>query len=1055
MTDDRSKKTVAQLADQIVATWPDAWFRPRPIEAMKHVAELKSTCGQGMDLQRNEAEAVEQLLNILGNEVFARDITQLLSFARDKASDERIAQIQEKIKAVTLAKNKEWLERQEARELENRKRRDAIQREERKKRAAEELEEYKKRELVEREARETREAEAKARELLLKNLREKVYPKFESDFLNVDAVFVQNSLWVGLEEDYKALKNEFLRNWFREDEKSSGRLLSDLDPEQLQAIGSVDGNFQVVARAGSGKTTVSVYRAYFLIKHCKIRPDQIMLLAFNRDAALEIRRRLLFLFKPEAEKIYKTKRSKLIASRDKGVKSIFDIENEVVVELVETLGIELPFAMTFHALAYAIVRPEGAVLKDDPNSKDRTLSATVQELVDEVLKDQGKADSIRKLMMRHFRNDWEFLNSEEYGLSGEELLLWRRSLPNQTIDGKYRKSPGEKVISDFLFEHSVDYHYERNFWWGDTNYKPDFTILKPGSGKSGLVIEYFGLDDFAYLEQIKEKRKYWQQEKSWSLIELWPKDLAKGGDYLASLLTPHFKKLGIPTKKLTDEEIWALIENDAILQYTELLTGFITRCRQIGWDSIRLGEKIKVHSADQDSVEGLFLKQAAYMFDKYERTLKANGDIDFSELIVDSVRQIRGGNAAFYRRSGNGNLGSLRYIFVDEFQDFSFLFDSMIKSILDLNEQVSIFCVGDNWQAINGFAGSDLHYFENFQASMPNSKRIYLSTNYRSDANIVEFGNSIMDVMSGFDKNAVASKPSINMPLLGYLDELAPSPAEFERSENDLITPALLRIVNSQLLLDRDVVVLSRAKNIPYYTDSSESGRKVKNLESFLEHLQSFFPEELSKRISISTTHRYKGRERQAVIILDANEKRYPLIHRNWIFGRIFGITIPTLVDDDRRLFYVAATRAIEQLFVISESRDSITPYVPGLGIGNALMDWNEYSEPVSKVNPLLVQITGTTWLINKPLVANGFRFFPKTKIWQKAFLPMAFSVDELKTQSWANYSEEISNTEIQVLVTKEPHGEIAQFEVRNGEWITRFDRLVLLDDDESTKDQG
>ena len=1046
MTDDPNKKTVAQLADQIVATWPDSWFRPRPIEAMKHVADLRTTSGQGMDLQGSEAEAVDQLINILGKEVFARDITQLLSFARDKASDKRIAQIQEKIKAVTVAKNKEWLERQEARELDNRKRRDAIEREEKKKRAARELEEYKRRESADREVREIREAESKARELLLTNLKDRIIPKFKSDFLGADAVFAQNSLWVGLEEDYNSLKNDFLRNWFREDEKSSGRLLSNLDPEQLQAIGSVDGNFQVVARAGSGKTTVSVYRAYFLIKHCKIRSDQILLLAFNRDAALEIRRRLLFLFKPDAEKLYKSKRSKLIASGDKGVKSIFDIESQVVGDLVETLGIELPFAMTFHALAYAIVRPEGEVLKDDPSSKDRTLSATVQGLVDEVLKDQEKASSIRDLMMRHFRNDWEFFNSEEYGMSGEELLLWRRSLPNQTIDGKYRKSPGEKVISDFLFEHSVEYHYERNFGWDNKNYRPDFTIMKPGSGKSGLVIEYFGLNDSAYVEQIENKRKYWHKKDSWKLIEVYPEDLAKGLDRLASILAPHIKSLGIPIRRLTDEEIWKLIEDDAILKYTELLTGFITRCRQIGWDSERLGQEIERHSAKRESVEGLFLKQAAFLFGAYEATLKAKGETDFSELIADAVHQIESGSTAFYRRSGNGNLASLRYIFVDEFQDFSFLFDAMVKAILNIDNQVSLFCVGDNWQAINGFAGSDLHYFENFQESIPNSKRIYLSTNYRSDANIVNFGNDVMAASSGFDQKAVPSKPSANIPLIGYLEAFAPSPTEIERSENDLITPALLRLIESQLVLDRDVVVLSRANSIPYYTDSSESGRKVKNLETFIKHLQSFFPEEISKRISINTAHRYKGRERQAVIILDANEKRYPLIHRDWIFSQIFGVNIPTLAEDDRRLFYVAATRAIDQLFVIAESRETLTPYVQEFGSGHAVLDWGEYRAPASNVNPLIVQVSGSTFSVKEHLSSSGFRYIGNSRIWQKAFHQEAFSVDELKNQSWASNHDDGVTTRLQVIVNKEPQGEVAQFEVRNGVWVTISDQLALLE---------
>jgi DNA helicase-4 len=717
------------------------------------------------------------------------------------------------------------------------------------------------------------------------------------------------------------------------------------------------------------------------------------------------------------------------------------------------MGVELPFAMTFHALAYAITRPEGAVLMDDPDAKDRSLSATVQGLVDEVLKDDDKARSIRDLMMQHFRYDWEFLNSKEYGMSGEELLLWRRSLPNQTIDGRYRKSPGEKVISDFLFEHGVEYHYERNVWWGDTNYKPDFTILKPGNNKSGLVIEYFGLNDDAYVEQIERKRKFWKNKESWELIELYPKDLAKGIENLASILAPQIKALGIPVNKLTDEEIWKLIEDDAILQYTSLLKGFITRCRQIGWDSERLGQEISFHSADSKSIEGLFLKQAGYMFGAYETTLKAKRETDFSKLIADAVQQIESGATAFYRRSGNGDLGSLRFVFVDEFQDFSFLFDSMVKAIFNINNQVSLFCVGDNWQAINGFAGSDLNYFYNFLESIPNSRRIYLSTNYRSDANIVHFGNSIMDIMSGFDKDAVASKPRVNLPLIGYLDELVPTATEVERSENDLITPALLRIINSQLVLDRDVVVLARAKNIPYYTDVSESGRKVKNLESFLEHIQSFFPEELSKRISISTAHRYKGRERQAVVILDANEKRYPLIHRDWIFSQIFGISIPTLIDDDRRLFYVAATRAIQQLFMISESRESLTPYVQEFGNGHAVLDWSEYGVPASKVNPLIVQVTGSTFAIKEHLSACGYRFMAAAKVWQKAFLPEAFSVDDLKSQSWAHHQGDGPDIRIQVLITKEPHGEIANFEVIKGVWVTNFNRLELIENESTNHD--
>jgi len=1007
---------ISRCADQIVATWPDTWFLPIPGEPWAHVSKLKFTLGEGMDLSGDASIGIEKILALLGPDEFRAQIVHILSEARNRVLINRQRQFQERKQAEKREKALLAEERRRAHEQ-------ALKAE--------------------------KAAQAKAREETLLEFQRTVTSLFATDFKSADRAFLGNPDWREFATEFQILKSSFLDQWFRNDAAASGRKLPALDYEQLLAIGSIDGNFEVVARAGSGKTLVSVLRAYFLIKHCAVRPNEILLLAFNRDAALEIRRRLLFLFKPDAEKLFETsKRYKLSHNSEKGHKTIFEIESEVIGELVEKLGVELPFAMTFHALAYAIVRPEGTVLKDDPNTNDDSLSGTVQLLVNEVLKDEAKAQSIRDLMMRHFKNDWEFLNSDEYGMSGEELLLWRRSLPNQTIDGLYRKSAGEKLISDFLFEHSIEYHYERNVWWGDTNYKPDFTILKPGNRNSGLVIEYFGLvDDPAYLKQVERKRRFWEQKDGWTLVELYPEDVAQGIDKIEAIIAPFILDIGISIKKLTDEEIWKLIEGDAILQYTRLLTGFSTRCRQVGLNSSRLKAEIDLHSPSKRSVEWLFLRQADYLYGLYESTLIANDQTDFSELMANAVGNIQSGSMDFYRKSGNGNLATLRYITVDEFQDFSFLFDSMIKAIAKNNHKVSLFCVGDDWQAINGFAGSDLVYFEEFLESVPNSKRIYLSTNYRSDASVVNFGNSIM---SGNGREAIASKSSLNLPLIGYLDEIVLTATEMERSESDLITPAILRIIESQLTLDRDVVVLSRTNTIPYYTDSSESGNKVKNLDSFLKHLQSYFPEEIAKRISISSAHRYKGRERQAVILLDASEKRYPLIHRDWVFSRIFGIDLNVLADDDRRLFYVAVTRAIDQLFVLSESRETLSPYVDVEGHGHAELHWDKYRAPATKVNPVIVQLTdihrGSTYSIRELLTAGAFKWSAAAKIWHKAFLPEAFSVDALKLQSWASRQLDAPETRILVSVSAEPHGEIAQFEVRDGEWITRFDRLALLD---------
>jgi DNA helicase-4 len=877
---------------------------------------------------------------------------------------------------------------------------------------------------------------------------------FDKDFLNADRNFRESQEWSSHAEVYLEFKSNYLRNWFATDAERSGRKDQNLDSEQLQAIGSVDGNYQVIARAGSGKTTVSVLRAYFLIKHCGIKPRHIMLLAFNRDAAFQIRQRLLYLFRPEAKKLFDaTKRGRMLADSKSGKKSVIDINSEIVAELIESLGVDLPFAMTFHSLAYALVQPEGQILMDDDISNEESHSALFEEIVKEILSDELKALDIKDLMMRHFKQDYEKLINPEYAMSDEELLRWRRSLPHQSIDGKSRKSSGEKLVSDFLFEHSIEYFYERNAWWDEsqtTVYKPDFTILNPADRNAGLVIEYFGMvSNRKYREQIAEKRRLWQRKKGWSLLELYPEDIAKGSQHLESVLTPQLQMLGIPVKKLTEEEIWAKIREDAIFQYTRMVTGFVTRCRQVGWNSKDLTSQIGMHQALKNSVESLFLRQAPYIYQMYESKLRENGATDFPELMSKAVSKIQLGSTTFSRSSGNGDLAALRYLFVDEFQDFSFLFDSLLKAILAQNTTISIFCVGDDWQAINGFAGSDLQYFNNFIEKVPNSSQLYISTNYRSDANIVGFGNG---TMNGLGKKAVASRAQVNRPLIGYLDNLTLDASEIAQHGNDVITPALLRLINSQLLLDRKVVLLSRTTTIPYYTETSESARTAKQLDSFLKHLQSHFPDDIAKNISIRTSHKYKGREREAVVIIDANVGRYPLVHRNWIFNRIFGVEVESLIEDDRRLFYVAATRAIDQLFVLCESREKRTPYILPSEKFYDDLDWNRFGTPSSLVQRVLVQVTdikqGSTHSIKELLKANNFNWSPQGKYWHKSFLYEAFSIESLKGQPWSNFSSRDFANHIKVTVSDGDSG-FAEFEVLDGDWVTVLDWMLPAELDE------
>ena len=344
------------------------------------------------------------------------------------------------------------------------------------------------------------------RNTILQELRSRL----QSDFLGADVFFQESCTGLITEQEFEAEKLFFVKAWITANTPSSKRgSKQSPDDEQVSAIASLHGHIQVVARAGSGKTTTLVNRALFLLKHCRIAPSEILILAFNRKAALEIRRRLLGLIEDGADAaIYADIDHRI---RDAGKNKRIDkeeIEASAVDAIAARLNITLPHVMTFHALAYAIVHPEESLLYNGAEGESQGLNRAFQQVIDDHLQNHVFREKIRELMLAHFREDWDRIIEGRYDQSKEELLRFRRSLPRESIGGEYVKSFGEKVIADFLFEHDIAYKYERNHWWSGINYRPDFTIFR--TPKSGVIIEYFGLNgDSDYDEMSDEKRAYW------------------------------------------------------------------------------------------------------------------------------------------------------------------------------------------------------------------------------------------------------------------------------------------------------------------------------------------------------------------------------------------------------------------------------------------------------------------------------------------------------------------------------------------------------------------
>lgn len=649
-------------------------------------------------------------------------------------------------------------------------------------------------------------------------------------------------------------------------------------------------------------------------------------------------------------------------------------------------------------------------------------------------------------MMAHFREDWDRIVAGRFHLSKEDQLSHLRSSRRETLAGDYVKSAGEKAIADFLFERDVPYKYERNHWWGEVNYKPDFTIFE--TERSGVVIEYFGLTgDPKYDAQIERKRAYWKAKPQWKLIELFPDDLKNGvGPKLEKELTAALQESGIRCAKLSEEDIWRNIRDRAIDRFTKAAAAFIGRCRKKAWDPKETARRIRSH-APAGIVEEMFLNLGVEVFAAYVDRLTETGDEDFDGLMQKAAEYISRGICTFSNRTSVGAIKSLKHVCIDEFQDFSELFHRLVESLRVANPSISFFCVGDDWQAINGFAGSELRFFENFEEYFGPSELRVIPTNYRSAKRIVNAGNALMH---GRGIQGRANTGRLGRVWTFDMGKFKPSLTELQRHPGDVITPLVGRLVHKFLQDGKTVVMLARRNGLPWFIKGDNGKPAVNSLDGFLASIRSMMPEEKRNLVTISTTHKYKGLEKSVVIILDAVTRSYPLRHPDWPFYQIFGDDPEKITADERRLFYVALTRAIDELVIVTDG-ENCSPFLVEIDAQMRIdsLPINEFPPVPSRVNPkILLKVIsklkhvteGGTYAIRDLLKASRFQYVNTGKLWERAFSIAAFELKAAQAEPWARAANGVH-----AIFSDEQGRLLARYAIDAGVWRCEVDQWQKL----------
>ena len=233
----------------------------------------------------------------------------------------------------------------------------------------------------------------------------------------------------------------------------------------------------------------------------------------------------------------------------------------------------------------------------------------------------------------------------------------------------------------------------------------------------------------------------------------------------------------------------------------------------------------------------------------------------------------------------------IKYVFIDEFQDIN---DTQIKIIKELSKIAkNIFLVGDDLQNIYSFRGSNNNIILNIKKYFPEIQLETMNINYRSSPEIINLANEIQKMnKQNFKKEMVPHKSSNNSPKVFIFFNLS--------KEISFIVSSIISDLKKGYK-KKQIAILCRTNMPLYFLEEKLQKCGVKNKILTSENY-------LSNCISLSTIHSAKGLEWDKVYLIGMNNSYFPNPKSD--------------IEEERRLFYVAVTRAKHNLIISLNKKD-------------------------------------------------------------------------------------------------------------------------------------
>jgi DNA helicase-4 len=649
-------------------------------------------------------------------------------------------------------------------------------------------------------------------------------------------------------EAFLARQKERLRPFFDAVEANP------LTDEQIEACVCMDDSVLVVAAAGSGKSSTMVAKAGYALRERLAAGHQILMLAFNRDASGQLAQRV--------------KR-----------------------RLADVGGAEAICVKTFHAFSLEIIaaatgeKPRLAPWVGNPEAEAKVVADIAAEL--------SEADP-------GFRRDWDLFRT----VFGRDINIGRPDASAnerpiyQSASGIYVRSGQERQIADWLFYHSVPFEYERRYehpTGDERQYRPDFYYPSIGLYHEHFAVDADGTSPFGdeYLKGVTWKRSEHAnrgtdlfettsaQFSDGTALESLKAELSKSGAEIR--FDPGRKAPG--AKPLTGLELAGMMR-----VFQRHAKGNCMAASQI-----REAAAGRAGAADAARL-GLFLRLYERISEGWARRLHEADGIDFEDMIL---------LAADYAESGR-YVSPFTVVLVDEFQDTSKVRARLLKA-LSAGGAAHLCAVGDDWQAVNRFAGGDLSVMTNFAEQFAHATRLTLGTTFRCPQSLCDASSAFVLANPAQIRKSVTTQSGVQG------DALAAFALEDGRDAPHYLGERI-GLLHGRILGGKPPVSEGRRTSVMVL------GRYRRDRPAELTKWQRLYGDLID--IEFRTVHRSKGAEADYVALLNVVEDvmGFPSqIDDDPVLLAAMPVPDPFPMAEERRLFYVALTRARRQVWIYAE----------------------------------------------------------------------------------------------------------------------------------------